>query len=138
PLAVRHLPHPLGRDQLDPLVLEELDRRVVPRLPRLDDLPLDRADPLAPAAVADEDEARVARLARGDLPLQQPAARRPRPDDPLGRPLPDPLRRGARRDALGLEALLRLLPPHVRAAAAAADGARATRGVAEGVAALAR
>ncbi len=34
PLAVRHVPHALGRDQLDPLVLEELDRRLVPRLPR--------------------------------------------------------------------------------------------------------
>ena len=96
------------------------------------------ADPLAPAAAADEDEARVARLARGDVPLQQPAARRALPDDPLGRALPDPLRGGARRDALGLEAVLRLLPPHVRAAAAAADGDRAARGVAEGVAPLAR
>ncbi len=54
---------------------------------------LGRADPLAAAAAADEDEARVARLARGDVPLQQPAARRALPDDPLGRPLPDPLAR---------------------------------------------
>ena len=51
---------------------------------------------LAAAAPALEDEARVARLPRGDLPLQQPAARRALPDDPLGRPLPDPLRGGPR------------------------------------------
>ena len=44
-----------------------------------------------------EDEARVARLARGDLPLQQPAARRALPDDPLGRHLPDPVGGRARR-----------------------------------------
>ena len=36
------------------------------------------------------DEARVGALARGDVPLQQPAARRALPDDPLGRALPDP------------------------------------------------
>src|SRR5207302_1451942 len=121
-----------------PLVLAELDRRLVPRLPRADGRPLGCADPLAPAAAADEDEARVARLSRGDVPLQQPAARRPRPDDPVERPLSDPLGGGARRDALGLEALLQLLPPYVRAAVVAPDGNRATRGVAEGVASLAR
>ena len=49
-----------------------------------------RADPVAAAAAAREDEARVAALARGDVPLQQPAARRALPDDPLGRHLPDP------------------------------------------------
>ena len=99
---------------------------------------LGRPDPLAPAAAADEDEARVARVARGDVPVQQPAARRPLPDDPVGRPLPDSVCGGARRDALGLEAVLRLLPAHVRAAAAPADGDRAARGVAEGVAPFAR
>ena len=80
---------------------QELDRRLVPRLPRADGRLLGRAHPLAAAAAADEDEARVARLARGDVPLQQPAARRALPDDPLGRALPDPLRGGARRVALG-------------------------------------
>ena len=138
PLALRHVPHALGRDRLDPLVLEELDRRLVPRLPRPDGVPLDRAHPLAPAAVADEDEARVARLARGDVPLQQPAARRPLPHDPLGCALSDPHRRGARPVALGRGAVLRLLPPHLRAAAAAPDGDRPARGVAEGVAPLAQ
>ena len=44
-----------------------------------------RAALLPAAAAALEDEARVARLARGDVPLQQPSARRPLPDDPLGR-----------------------------------------------------
>ena len=43
-----------------------------------------------------EDEARVGALARGDVPLQQPAARRALPDDPLGRHLPDPDRARAR------------------------------------------
>ena len=41
------------------------------------------------AAAALEDAARVARLARGDVPLQQSPARRARADDPLGRRLPD-------------------------------------------------
>ena len=62
---------------------------------------LARARLLAAAAAALEDEARVARLARGGVPLQQPAARRALPDDPLGRRLPDALRgrprRGGRR-----------------------------------------
>ena len=39
----------------------------------------------AAAAAARAHEARVARLARGDVPLQQPAARRARAHDPLGR-----------------------------------------------------
>ena len=43
-----------------------------------------------------EDADGVARLAGGDVPLQQPAARRALPDDPLGRRVPDPLRGGAR------------------------------------------
>ena len=51
---------------------------------------LARARLLAAAAAAREDEARVARLARGDVPLQQPAARRALPDDPLGRHVPAP------------------------------------------------
>ena len=34
PLALRHVPHPLRRRQLDPLVHAELDRPVVPRLHR--------------------------------------------------------------------------------------------------------
>ena len=44
----------------------------------------------------------------------------------------------ARRDALGVEAVLRLLPAQLRAAAAAADGHRAARRVAARVAARAR
>ena len=57
---------------------------------------LDGADHLAPAAASLDDEARVARLARGGVPLQQPAARGAVPDDPLGRRLADPLGGGAR------------------------------------------
>ena len=63
---------------------------LVPRLRRHHDALLGRADPLAAAAAARAHEARVAALARGDVPLQQPAARRALPDDPLGRDLPDP------------------------------------------------
>ena len=47
------------------------------------------ADPLAAAAPAGADEARVGAVARGDVPLQQPPARRALPDDPVGRALPD-------------------------------------------------
>ena len=73
----------------------------------------------AAAAAALEDEARVARLARGDVPLQQPAARRALPDDPLGRHVPDPLGGRARRVGHGRAAVLRLLPARLRPAAAA-------------------
>ena len=80
-----------GVIELDPLVRAELDRRVVPRRSSIiTTLFSTVADPLAAAAAAREDEARVAALARGDVPLQQPAARRALPHDPLGRDLPDP------------------------------------------------
>ena len=55
---------------------------------------LARARVRAAAAPARPDAARVARLARGDVPLQQPAARRADADDPLGRRLSDPARGG--------------------------------------------
>ena len=89
----------------------------------------------AAAAAALEDAARVARLARGDVPLQQPASRRADADDPLGRRLPDPARGGPRRVADRRPRLLQLLPPRLRAAAAAADGHRAARRLAARVAA---
>ena len=95
-LAVRHLPDPLGGAQLDPLVHRELDRSVVPGLHLLRRRRLGRAAPQPAAAAQVEDEARVARLARGDVPLQQPAPRRALPDHPLGCHLPDPLRGRAR------------------------------------------
>ena len=110
---------------------------LVPRLRRRHDALLDRADPLAAAAAAREDEARVAALARGDVPLQQPAARRALPDDPLGRDLPDPDRALPGPDADDRPAVLRLLPAHLRAAAAPADGHRpADRLAADSVRAL--
>ena len=125
-LDLRHVPDPFGGDQLDPLVREELDRAVVPdvRDPRGRRC-LTRADPLAAAAAPREDEARVAALARGDVPLQQPAARRAVPDDPLGRALPAPVGAVRRPVAHDRAAVLRLLPARVRPAAAAADGDRA-------------
>ena len=90
-----------------------------------------RAHPVAAAAAEGAHEARVGALARGDVPLQQPAARRALPDDPLGRPVPD--RDAARegRDAHDRAAVLRLLPAGVRAAAAAADGHRPADRLAE-------
>ena len=96
---------------------------------------LARARLLAAAAAAVEDAARVARLARGRVPLQQPAARRALPDDPLGRRVPDDLGARARRGAHDRAAVLRLLPADVRPAAAAADGHRAADRVAARVAA---
>ena len=81
-------------------------------------------DPVAPAAAQGADEARVGALARGRVPLQQPAARRPLPDDSLGRPVPDRHAARAGRDAHDRTPVLRLLPALLRAAAAAADGHR--------------
>ena len=113
------------RRQLDPLVREEPDRRAGSsrssssrRCSRVG------ADPLAAAAAEGAHEARVGALARGDVPLQQPAARRALPDDPLGRALPDPHAAREGRDADDRPAVLRLLPARVRPAAAAADGDR--------------
>ena len=99
PLALRDVPHALGRRQLDPLVHPEPARAVVPRLHLPRHRGLARARFLAAAAAALEDAARVARLARGGVPLQQPAARRALPDDPLGRRVPDDLGARARRVA---------------------------------------
>ena len=83
-----------------------------------------RADPVAAAAAEGAHEARVGALARGDVPLQQPAARRALPDDALGRDLPDPHAALQGRDAHDRPSVLRLLPARVRPAAAAADGDR--------------
>ncbi len=58
---------------------------LVPRVRRHLDALLGRAHPLAAAAPEGAHEARVGALPRGDVPLQQPAARRALPDDPLGR-----------------------------------------------------
>ena len=124
-VALRHVPDPLRDRQLDPLVHPELDRAVVPGLHLHRRLRLAGAHLRPAAAAALEDAARVARLARGDLPLQQPASRRADADDPLGRRLPDPARGGPRRVADRRPRLLQLLPPRLRAAAAAADGHRA-------------
>src|SRR5581483_11852752 len=81
--------------------------------------------------------ARVAAVARGDVPLQQPALRRALPDDLLGRDLAD--HRSARQGppADDGEALLRLLPADLRAAAPLADGHRAADRVAPDVVARA-
>src|SRR5918912_510000 len=79
-------------DPVDPLVHAELDRRVVPRLHLPGDSGHGGADPVAAAAASRAHTARIARLAGGDLPLQQPAARRPDADDPLGRRLSAALR----------------------------------------------
>ena len=78
---------------------------------------LDGADHLAAAAAALDDEARVARLARGRVPLQQPAARGAVPDDPLGRRLADPL--GGRARHLG-----RRRPARTTTSSSASSGCR--------------
>src|SRR5919106_237144 len=96
-LALRHVPDTVGDPRLDPLVHRELDRGVVPRFHRARGHALARPPVHAPHAPALADAPRVARLARGVVPLQQPAARRALPDDPLGRDLADPLRGGTPR-----------------------------------------
>ena len=127
----RHVPHALGHHVVDPHV-RRLERRVVVRrlhrdrrrrLERRDHQPQPRSAALAAPH-------RVARLARGDVPVQQPALRRARVRDPLGRPLPVDLRgarRAPRRDPV---AVLRLLRGRVRPPAAPARRHRARRGLA--------
>ena len=95
-VALRDVPHALRSRQLDPLVHAELDRAVVPRVHRARRRRLARARLLAAAAASLADEARVADLTRGRVPLQQPAAPRALPRDSLGRRLPDALGSGAR------------------------------------------
>ncbi len=127
-----------GVVELDPLVREELDRRLVPVLRRRDDALLGGADPLAAAAAAREDEARVAVSREATFLYNNlllvalcltilwgvifPI---------LTRPLPRPV-------AHDRTAVLRLLPPRLRAAAAAADGDRAADRVAAHVGPRAR
>ena len=138
PVDLRDVPHAVRRRELGSLVLAEPARRLVPRLHRRLHGLHGRAD-LPPAAAAPRaHEARVARLARGDVPLQQPAARRVLPDDPVGRDVSAAHAGGARRDALGVEAVLQLLPAQLRAAAPPADGDRPARRVAPRIAARAR
>src|SRR5207248_10752645 len=76
PLDLRHVPHALGRDQLDPLVLAEPARGLVPRVHRSRDRVRGRADLRPPAAPARADDARVPRVARGDVPQYLPPALR--------------------------------------------------------------
>ena len=99
---------------------------------------LARADHVAAAATEGPHQARVGVVARGRVPLQQPAARRAVPDGALGRPVPDPdaVREG--RDAHHRQAVLRLLPASLRSAASAADGHRPPDRLAEDERARAR
>ena len=90
-----------GVAQLDPLLRHEPARAVVPRLHRARHGLVAGARLLAARPAALADAARVGGLARGDVPLQQPAARRALPDDPLGRDLPAALGGRARRDGHG-------------------------------------
>ena len=137
-LALRHVPHAQRRPQLDPQLHAVVDRAVLPRLHRRRGRLLDRADPLAAPAPALEDAARVARLARGRVPLQQPLPRRARADGPLGRHLPARLRGRSRRGGDRRGAVLRLLRDRLRPAARPPHGHRAGRRLAAGVAPLAR
>ncbi len=100
--------------------------------------PVARARVRAPAFVALQDASRVARVSRGDVPLQQPAARRARAHDPVGGRVSDPV---GSRDGAGVngqQAVLQLLPAQLRLAAAACDGDRAARGLEAGIAPCSR
>ncbi len=111
PLALRHLPDALGRSSTrstpSPRARSAPGSSASSRFVTAASV-ADRPEPHRPAALAHA--ARVGRLARGDVPLQQPAARRALPDHPLGRRLPARLRGGARRDGDRRAALLQLLP----------------------------
>ena len=106
---------------------------VVPRVHRARGRGLARARPLAAAEASLADQARVAGVAGGGVPLQQPPAPRALPRDPLGRRLPDALRGRSRRGGRARPLVLRLLPARVRAAAAAAHGHRPSDRVAAGL-----
>src|SRR5207247_1694154 len=88
PRDLRRLPHALGCDQLDPLVRAGQGRALAPRLHLRRDGRVARARLRPAPAAAGADAPRVARLARGDVPLQQPAAHRALSDDPLGSAFP--------------------------------------------------
>ena len=137
-LALWDVPDQKRCDQLDPQLHPVVDRPVLPRVHRGRGGVLDRADPLPPAAPALADEARVARLPRGRVSLQQPLPRRARAHDPLGRGLPVGLGGCARRRRLGGRAVLRLLCRCLRPAPRAADGDRARGRLAACFASVAR
>jgi ABC-type transport system involved in cytochrome c biogenesis permease subunit len=70
-------------------------------------------------------------IARGGVPLQQPAAPRALSGDPLGRRVSDAVRGNSRRSGRPRALVLRLLPSSLRAPASPADGNRAARRLAE-------
>ena len=76
---------------------------------------------VAAAAAPQRPQAGVGGVARGDVPVQQPAAAGVRVRDPVGRGVPAAVRGGAGRAQHGVGAVLQLLPGRVRPAAAGAD-----------------
>ena len=137
----RHVPRALGRPQLDPRVRRVDARRAVRGADRGDGAPARSTSSSARRDVLrSRAPARLAALARGRLPAQQPRARRPLLRDLLGHLLPaDLARRSPAPRRVGRPAVVRPLhrPARARARAAqrdragdrlAAGDARATRG----------
>ena len=121
----RHVPDALGLHVVDPHV-RRLERGVVVRRLHRDRRDgRDRRDLAQPRPAALAAPHRLAGLARGDVPLQQPALRGARVRDPLGRPLPVDLRGALGPPGRDAVALLRLLRRRARPPAAAAGGHRA-------------
>ena len=107
--AARHLPRPLRRPAVDPRLRRQHRRPLHPRPDRGRPDRLDGADRLPPRRPALGEADRLADLARGRLPRQQPAAGRAHRGDLLGHLLPADLGTVHRRQGLAGGALVRPL-----------------------------
>ncbi len=94
---LRHVPHPQRRRRLDPRVRPVDGRRLPAGVHRRRAGVRDRADRVAAAAAAQRAPAGVGGVARGDVPVQQPAAAGVRVRHPVGRDVPGAVRGRARR-----------------------------------------
>ena len=137
-LDLRHLSDPERRPELDSQLHGVVDRPLVHRVPRARRGRLGGTDHLAAATSAVPDEARVARVARGGLPLQQPVPRCVGPDRSLGSRLSAGLGGGPGRGGDRRSALLQLFRSRFRTPGHPPDGHRTAGGVAAGIASLAR
>ena len=134
----RHVPDALRLHLVDPHVRRLERGLVVHRLHRDRRDRGDRRDRAQPRSAALAAPDRLAGLARGDVPVQQPALRGARVRDPLGRPLPVDLRGAGGAPGRDAVALLRLLRRRARPAAAAAGRHRARGRLAPRIAARRR
>ena len=129
-LPARHVPGALRDPGVDPRVRRLHGGDATAGADRRRPRRLDRADRLAPARAAGGAAGRVAGVARGRVPRQQPAVGRPLPDHLLGHVLPADLRGDHGRALVIGRAVVRPLRDAARARAGAVHRHRSAPGLA--------